>query len=103
MRFRLQGAASNWLLFACHATNEVAQLIQGGRLIRTSGADPSHSFVFLEELGGVEQRSLGVGVDRSASQLGRLDLEQKLCQEFETVIGWLIHSEKSLIKTGTLA
>ncbi|XP_040095107.1 mitochondrial pyruvate carrier 1 isoform X1 [Oryx dammah] len=34
MRFAYKVQPRNWLLFACHATNEVAQLIQGGRLIR---------------------------------------------------------------------
>uniref|UniRef100_A0A4X2KYY2 Mitochondrial pyruvate carrier n=2 Tax=Vombatus ursinus TaxID=29139 RepID=A0A4X2KYY2_VOMUR len=33
MRFAYKVQPRNWLLFACHATNEVAQLIQGGRLI----------------------------------------------------------------------
>ncbi|KAM9665314.1 mitochondrial pyruvate carrier 1 isoform 1-T1 [Trichechus inunguis] len=34
MRFAYKVQPRNWLLFACHATNEVAQIIQGGRLIR---------------------------------------------------------------------
>uniref|UniRef100_A0A8C4KR02 Mitochondrial pyruvate carrier n=1 Tax=Equus asinus asinus TaxID=83772 RepID=A0A8C4KR02_EQUAS len=34
MRFAYKVQPRNWLLFACHATNEVAQLIQGGRLIK---------------------------------------------------------------------
>ncbi|KAJ8791540.1 hypothetical protein J1605_020636 [Eschrichtius robustus] len=34
MRFAYKVQPRNWLLFACHATNEVAQLIQGGRLLR---------------------------------------------------------------------
>ncbi|ERE85277.1 brain protein 44 [Cricetulus griseus] len=33
MRFAYKVQPRNWLLFACHVTNEVAQLIQGGRLI----------------------------------------------------------------------
>nr|KAF6341691.1 mitochondrial pyruvate carrier 1 [Myotis myotis] len=34
MRFAYKVQPRNWLLFVCHATNEVAQLIQGGRLIK---------------------------------------------------------------------
>ncbi|KAF3831342.1 hypothetical protein GH733_000079 [Mirounga leonina] len=34
MRFAYKVQPRNWLLFACHATNEVAQLIQGGRLLK---------------------------------------------------------------------
>ncbi|XP_037376603.1 mitochondrial pyruvate carrier 1 isoform X2 [Talpa occidentalis] len=34
MRFAYKVQPRNWLLLACHATNEVAQLIQGGRLIK---------------------------------------------------------------------
>ncbi|XP_023370406.1 mitochondrial pyruvate carrier 1 [Otolemur garnettii] len=34
MRFAYKVQPRNWLLFACHATNEVAQVIQGGRLIK---------------------------------------------------------------------
>lgn len=34
MRFAYKVQPRNWLLFACHATNEVAQLVQGGRLIQ---------------------------------------------------------------------
>ncbi|XP_042796208.1 mitochondrial pyruvate carrier 1 isoform X1 [Panthera leo] len=34
MRFAYKVQPRNWLLFACHATNEVAQLIQGSRLIK---------------------------------------------------------------------
>uniref|UniRef100_A0A7N4V870 Mitochondrial pyruvate carrier n=1 Tax=Sarcophilus harrisii TaxID=9305 RepID=A0A7N4V870_SARHA len=34
MRFAYKVQPRNWLLFACHATNEVAQIIQGGRLVK---------------------------------------------------------------------
>eukprot|EP00064_Thunnus_orientalis_P004865 superscaffoldBa00000459_g4878 len=34
MRFAYKVQPRNWLLFACHATNETAQLIQGCRLIK---------------------------------------------------------------------
>ncbi|XP_030053938.1 mitochondrial pyruvate carrier 1 [Microcaecilia unicolor] len=34
MRFAYKVQPRNWLLFACHITNEGAQLIQGGRLIK---------------------------------------------------------------------
>uniref|UniRef100_H0ZGQ7 Mitochondrial pyruvate carrier n=2 Tax=Estrildinae TaxID=40155 RepID=H0ZGQ7_TAEGU len=34
MRFAYKVQPRNWLLFACHFTNEVAQLVQGGRLIK---------------------------------------------------------------------
>uniref|UniRef100_A0A3Q3BF07 Mitochondrial pyruvate carrier n=1 Tax=Kryptolebias marmoratus TaxID=37003 RepID=A0A3Q3BF07_KRYMA len=34
MRFAYKVQPRNWLLFACHITNESAQLIQGGRLIK---------------------------------------------------------------------
>uniref|UniRef100_A0A3Q2Y0Y0 Mitochondrial pyruvate carrier n=1 Tax=Hippocampus comes TaxID=109280 RepID=A0A3Q2Y0Y0_HIPCM len=34
MRFAYKVQPRNWLLFACHMTNESAQLIQGGRLIK---------------------------------------------------------------------
>ncbi|KAL4640883.1 mitochondrial pyruvate carrier 1 isoform X2 [Arapaima gigas] len=34
MRFAYKVQPRNWLLFACHITNETAQLIQGGRLIK---------------------------------------------------------------------
>ncbi|XP_026937282.1 mitochondrial pyruvate carrier 1 isoform X2 [Sagmatias obliquidens] len=34
MRFAYKVQPRNWLLFACHATNEVAQLTQGGRLLQ---------------------------------------------------------------------
>lgn len=34
MRFAYKVQPRNWLLFACHLTNESAQLIQGGRLIK---------------------------------------------------------------------
>ncbi|KAM9409643.1 mitochondrial pyruvate carrier 1 [Pholidichthys leucotaenia] len=34
MRFAYKVQPRNWLLFACHVTNESAQLIQGGRLIK---------------------------------------------------------------------
>ncbi|XP_035261441.1 mitochondrial pyruvate carrier 1 [Anguilla anguilla] len=33
MRFAYKVQPRNWLLFACHITNECAQLVQGGRLI----------------------------------------------------------------------
>ncbi|XP_044143908.1 mitochondrial pyruvate carrier 1 isoform X1 [Bufo gargarizans] len=33
MRFAYKVQPRNWLLFACHLTNECAQLVQGGRLI----------------------------------------------------------------------
>uniref|UniRef100_A0A8C6W4W3 Mitochondrial pyruvate carrier n=1 Tax=Nannospalax galili TaxID=1026970 RepID=A0A8C6W4W3_NANGA len=33
LRFAYKAQPRNWLLFACHVTNEVAQLIQGGWLI----------------------------------------------------------------------
>uniref|UniRef100_A0A4W4EP95 Mitochondrial pyruvate carrier n=1 Tax=Electrophorus electricus TaxID=8005 RepID=A0A4W4EP95_ELEEL len=34
MRFAYKVQPRNWLLFTCHFTNEAAQLIQGGRLIK---------------------------------------------------------------------
>jgi len=34
MRFAYKVQPRNWLLFACHLTNEGAQLIQGSRLIK---------------------------------------------------------------------
>jgi hypothetical protein len=34
MRFALAVRPQNYLLFACHATNEVAQLVQGYRYIQ---------------------------------------------------------------------
>ncbi|CAM2111552.1 unnamed protein product [Caretta caretta] len=34
MRFAYKVQPRNWLLFACHFTNEIAQLIQGGRLMK---------------------------------------------------------------------
>ncbi|KAG9329860.1 hypothetical protein JZ751_028845 [Albula glossodonta] len=34
MRFAYKVQPRNWLLFACHLTNECAQLVQGGRLIK---------------------------------------------------------------------
>ncbi|KAM4596285.1 mitochondrial pyruvate carrier 1 [Fundulus diaphanus] len=34
MRFAYKVQPRNWLLFACHLTNEGAQLVQGGRLIK---------------------------------------------------------------------
>ncbi|XP_066472482.1 mitochondrial pyruvate carrier 1 [Tiliqua scincoides] len=34
MRFAYKVQPRNWLLFACHFTNEIAQLVQGGRLIK---------------------------------------------------------------------
>ncbi|XP_053553039.1 mitochondrial pyruvate carrier 1 [Bombina bombina] len=34
MRFAYKVQPRNWLLFACHFTNEGAQLIQGSRLIK---------------------------------------------------------------------
>uniref|UniRef100_A0A674F830 Mitochondrial pyruvate carrier n=1 Tax=Salmo trutta TaxID=8032 RepID=A0A674F830_SALTR len=34
MRFAYKVQPRNWLLFACHLTNETAQLIQGSRLIK---------------------------------------------------------------------
>ncbi|KAK2854155.1 hypothetical protein Q5P01_006816 [Channa striata] len=34
MRFAYKVQPRNWLLFACHFTNEGAQLVQGGRLIK---------------------------------------------------------------------
>ncbi|XP_066552735.1 mitochondrial pyruvate carrier 1 [Amia ocellicauda] len=34
MRFAYKVQPRNWLLFACHVTNETAQLIQGGRLMK---------------------------------------------------------------------
>ncbi|XP_054991197.1 mitochondrial pyruvate carrier 1 isoform X1 [Sorex araneus] len=34
MRFAYKVQPRNWLLLACHATNEVAQLAQGTRLIK---------------------------------------------------------------------
>lgn len=34
MRFAYKVQPRNWLLLACHATNETAQLIQGSRLMR---------------------------------------------------------------------
>ncbi|XP_040285232.1 mitochondrial pyruvate carrier 1 [Bufo bufo] len=33
MRFAYKVQPRNWLLFACHLTNECAQLVQGSRLI----------------------------------------------------------------------
>ncbi|KAI9262767.1 hypothetical protein BY458DRAFT_514941 [Sporodiniella umbellata] len=37
MRFALAVKPTNYLLFACHATNEVAQLVQGYRYIKYQG------------------------------------------------------------------
>ncbi|XP_016112837.1 mitochondrial pyruvate carrier 1-like isoform X2 [Sinocyclocheilus grahami] len=34
MRFAYKVQPRNWLLFACHFTNEGAQLVQGSRLIK---------------------------------------------------------------------
>ncbi|XP_035485071.1 mitochondrial pyruvate carrier 1 [Scophthalmus maximus] len=34
MRFAYKVQPRNWLLFACHLTNEAAQLVQGSRLIK---------------------------------------------------------------------
>ncbi|XP_032832479.2 mitochondrial pyruvate carrier 1 [Petromyzon marinus] len=34
MRFAYKVQPRNWLLFACHLTNESCQLIQGGRLVQ---------------------------------------------------------------------
>uniref|UniRef100_A0A671Q0L4 Mitochondrial pyruvate carrier n=1 Tax=Sinocyclocheilus anshuiensis TaxID=1608454 RepID=A0A671Q0L4_9TELE len=34
MRFAYKVQPRNWLLFACHFTNEAAQLVQGSRLIK---------------------------------------------------------------------
>uniref|UniRef100_A0A8C5N9Y8 Mitochondrial pyruvate carrier n=1 Tax=Gouania willdenowi TaxID=441366 RepID=A0A8C5N9Y8_GOUWI len=34
MRFAYKVQPRNWLLFACHLTNESAQLVQGARLIK---------------------------------------------------------------------
>ncbi|XP_029284582.1 mitochondrial pyruvate carrier 1 [Cottoperca gobio] len=34
MRFAYKVQPRNWLLFACHLTNESAQLIQGSRLVK---------------------------------------------------------------------
>ncbi|XP_048061981.1 mitochondrial pyruvate carrier 1 [Megalobrama amblycephala] len=34
MRFAYKVQPRNWLLFACHLTNETAQIIQGTRLIK---------------------------------------------------------------------
>uniref|UniRef100_A0AAY5KTD3 Mitochondrial pyruvate carrier n=1 Tax=Esox lucius TaxID=8010 RepID=A0AAY5KTD3_ESOLU len=34
MRFAYKVQPRNWLLFACHLTNETAQIIQGSRLIK---------------------------------------------------------------------
>ncbi|XP_073527546.1 mitochondrial pyruvate carrier 1 [Phyllobates terribilis] len=34
MRFAYKVQPRNWLLFACHLTNECAQLVQGSRLIK---------------------------------------------------------------------
>ncbi|XP_075199888.1 mitochondrial pyruvate carrier 1 isoform X2 [Anomaloglossus baeobatrachus] len=34
MRFAYKVQPRNWLLFACHFTNECAQLVQGSRLIK---------------------------------------------------------------------
>ncbi|XP_072236493.1 mitochondrial pyruvate carrier 1 [Leuresthes tenuis] len=34
MRFAYKVQPRNWLLFACHLTNESAQLVQGSRLIK---------------------------------------------------------------------
>ncbi|XP_069830488.1 mitochondrial pyruvate carrier 1 isoform X2 [Dendropsophus ebraccatus] len=34
MRFAYKVQPRNWLLFACHFTNEFAQLVQGSRLIK---------------------------------------------------------------------
>lgn len=34
MRFAYKVQPRNWLLFACHMTNETAQLIQASRLIK---------------------------------------------------------------------
>nr|ACQ58862.1 Brain protein 44-like protein [Anoplopoma fimbria] len=34
MRFAYKVQPRNWLLFACHLTNETAQLIQGSRLMK---------------------------------------------------------------------
>ncbi|CDH49960.1 mitochondrial pyruvate carrier 1-like [Lichtheimia corymbifera JMRC:FSU:9682] len=37
MRFALAVQPKNYLLFACHATNEVAQLVQGYRFLNYNG------------------------------------------------------------------
>ncbi|XP_014401817.1 PREDICTED: mitochondrial pyruvate carrier 1-like [Myotis brandtii] len=36
MRFAYKVQPRYWLLFVCQATNKVAQLIQGGRLIKSN-------------------------------------------------------------------
>ncbi|XP_038662688.1 mitochondrial pyruvate carrier 1 [Scyliorhinus canicula] len=43
MRFAYKVQPRNWLLFACHFTNETAQLIQGGRLIKHNSQKKMHS------------------------------------------------------------
>lgn len=61
MRFAYKVQPRNWLLFACHLTNEAAQLVQGSRLIKynlekkigskwqseADGEDPLHSGTML--------------------------------------------------------
>jgi len=41
MRFAVKVQPRNMLLFSCHATNEVAQLVQGYRLIRYRQDNPN--------------------------------------------------------------
>uniref|UniRef100_A0A3P8SBT6 Mitochondrial pyruvate carrier n=1 Tax=Amphiprion percula TaxID=161767 RepID=A0A3P8SBT6_AMPPE len=44
MRFAYKVQPRNWLLFACHLTNESAQLVQASRLIK-------HNFFSMEKKG----------------------------------------------------
>lgn len=46
MRFAYKVQPRNWLLFACHFTNEIAQLIQGGRLIKHKWVYCDYFFYF---------------------------------------------------------
>lgn len=51
MRFALAVQPKNYLLFACHATNEVAQLTQGYRFLRYQRyVHPQPSFVFTHSI-----------------------------------------------------
>ncbi|XP_072362555.1 mitochondrial pyruvate carrier 1 isoform X2 [Scyliorhinus torazame] len=43
MRFAYKVQPRNWFLFACHCTNETAQLIQAGRLIKHNSEKKMHS------------------------------------------------------------
>ena len=75
MRFAIKVHPRNWLLFACHLTNEGAQLIQGGRLIKHTLLVPIST---IDMCVTGQLRQIGTSLDRDTLPQGEIKLKTYL-------------------------